>query len=166
MTNTYVRVNVRTVQTLSAGLNQRLTSEESQFTRRERPKKRRNTREGDHCHTTKTVKRIPCSETSETNWNIYRFVALYESRTSTLGLHLYSLHIYSYCYSVTGIMVWLYHNIPFGRVWVQSNDIEGFNWKKSWENIDQKNWPVFSLISQRTLNSAGFIRWQFNVCFL
>lgn len=26
--------------------------------------------------------------------------------------------------------------------------------------------PVFSLISQRTLNKAGFIRWQFSVCFL
>ena len=28
------------------------------------------------------------------------------------------------------------------------------------------NSPVFSFISQRTENRAGFIRWQFNVCFL
>lgn len=26
--------------------------------------------------------------------------------------------------------------------------------------------PVFSLISHRTLNSAGFMRWQLRVCFL
>lgn len=26
--------------------------------------------------------------------------------------------------------------------------------------------PVFSLISQSTLNKAGFIRWQFSPCFL
>ena len=26
--------------------------------------------------------------------------------------------------------------------------------------------PVFSLISHRTLKRAGFIRWQFNACFL
>lgn len=28
------------------------------------------------------------------------------------------------------------------------------------------NLPVFSLISHKTLNKAGFIRWQFNACFL
>lgn len=26
--------------------------------------------------------------------------------------------------------------------------------------------PVFSFISHRTLNSAGFIRWQLRACFL
>ena len=28
------------------------------------------------------------------------------------------------------------------------------------------NKPVFSLISHNTVNKAGFIRWQFNACFL
>ena len=37
------------------------------------------------------------------------------------------------------------------------------NKKKHARNFDS---PVFSLISQRTLNKAGFIRWQFKVCFL
>lgn len=37
---------------------------------------------------------------------------------------------------------------------------------KGWSKELDRSSPVFSLISHKTLNNAGFIRWQLSACFL
>lgn len=46
------------------------------------------------------------------------------------------------------------------------NSIIGERAKSSKQKKLKQNVPVFSFISHKTLNRAGFILWQFSACFL